>query len=627
MKPENNPGTDQTLGCDDLPGLLDAAPDGPVPDEVTVHLGECEGCARRYGLMLGARQMNSGELALGQMETAPGQSEFMSRLAGMRDARGGTAEDRLKLDERVKEGDRAYWAGAYSKAERAYSEALFGVEDRVARAALLDKIAWARLQRHQPQDALEAILASLFALGEPSPPTRIGLAISIIFQQVAVLWITMRGWLRRSLPAVFKPRIEYGDRSVAAQHMYRELSMLTHGEDRLLSRWAQLRELRWALELDRPLELTVAYGRYASVCASAGLSVRALRALSKALRASARGDSDAESAFAFYGGRVSYLLGNMTAARLQMERCAALCRKTGDYGLLEGVYQHLVRIYRAEGMLPEALETAGRCLSLYYKLGSLPRLSAICRHFALIYGSFGDPASAVEWAEMALKVCDLPGFQAADRELSRIRCMVVLADLNVRRGKTGKAAATLAEAATIVLRHDLPRAFFRDGMALLGALLEGGSPWTSRDAASAIRARPKPGLLTRLLRGPLSIFTVDLERTPGLSDSTAAGARAFAAETERLYEEYEGLERHPGLHETVPASPLATAFLSGELALPPNETRKGGAEIMSEHFAVGVVASRWGRGMLSKDRSGAVTSQLGQSALAPWGYFFAEDLA
>jgi hypothetical protein len=68
--------------------------------------------------------------------------------------------------------------------------------------------------------------------------------------------------------------------------------------------------------------------------------------------------------------------------------------------------------------------------------------------------------------------------------------------------------------------------------------------------------------------------------------------------------------------------------LRGEipLSIPPEKQSTLDAETIAAIFPVGAVSSRWGRGTLANDLSGHITTQFSNTAEAPWGYFFADDI-
>jgi tetratricopeptide (TPR) repeat protein len=249
--------------------------------------------------------------------------------------------------------------------------------------------------------------------------------------------------------------------------------------------------------------------------------------------------------------------------------------------------QHLVRVYRKDGNFAKALETASELLEVYLRLGNPSRLSACCRHFALIYAAYGDLKQARRWAIKSLDVLNAQDLQFSDLHLSQLRCYILLADLEVRRGNEERARRYLGGAIRLQREHHLPAVFLHDGMVLL-----------------------------RRLRGDAQLPEPHLSRT---------SREHTLPEIAYLYQEYTGDERHSGMFPALRASQLSQRFLENELHEFRRQVQQDSGELESL-FPVGAVSSRWGRGDLAQTFTGNITTDFSDASKAPWGYFFSDEL-
>lgn len=600
------------MNCAELGRWMDQAPAEWSPEAIE-HLRRCKRCLARHGLPGTLQQQ---EVQKGQ-GPAPGEAQFLERLTLLGQQQASPVQRAPIVDQKVRQGDRLFWRGEYREAEQEYQEALLLVRDDQGKAALYNKLARTQMHRYHPAEAIRLLYQALYQIGEEIPSSRSSLSFALLVEQLFLWGLLLLRWLRRWLPGLHQEKVVYGDRTRAAQHLYRELSILADGQAPQLNRWARLREMRLALQLGKPLELSVAYGRHAAFQAQEGWQRRARRYASLSLVAAAEGDGEAQAAAAFYAGRVAYLNQNWELARNHLEGCVSLCKQTRDYCLMEVALQHLIRVYRNDGSFGEAIRVAGHLLSLYHKLGHLPRLSASCRHFSLTYASFGDMRRAKSWARKALQVVESEEIQAEDRALSLLRCYVLLGDLEFRTGRAKEAQRYLKAGLKLQAEYALPPEYFYDGLELLSQIVE---------PPSSIVASPLR-LWWQKVIGARTLLETEASRTLRSFSKVNTREHRIPEEIHYLYQEYEGDERQPGLRAAIPASPFATAFLEGEVDVQPiAPSYEEEAEVIASLFPVGAVSSRWGRGVLSKDRTGAITSQLSTAYGAPWGYFFADDI-
>jgi tetratricopeptide (TPR) repeat protein len=548
-----------------------------------------------------------------------GELAFLSRLQTLGKEQAQPLERAQVLHQKVQKGDKLFWRGEYGEAASHYREALMVVRDDQGRVALQNKLARVQMHRQRTRDAISLLSGGLAELGEPSPPKR-WVGLSAILELVSLWGLILFAWLQRKWPTVFPATVRYGDRSRAAQKLYRELAILSQGHDESVSQWAHMRELRWAVLLKQPLEIVVSFGRHAVFHAQKENHLLATWCCQKVLEAAQEGDAIAQASADFYVGRVAYLQGRWEEARERLERCVQLTQYTQDAYLKDAALQHLIRVYRNDGNFAEAVRVAGQLLSLYHKLGNLPRLSACCRHFALIYAAYGDFRQARNWSTKALEVALSDTTQSDDRALSLLRCYVLQGDLELRRGRSDSARRYIGEAIRLQREHQLSPAYLRDGMELLRKILGA----EKRALRSSLARR-----FVRWCSYRWAILCGDLERAHHIRSKsrTRTSEHQVPQEMAYLFQESVGAERPGGIREAIPASTFAQNFLFGRVALRPVEpAAHQEADQIASMFPVGAVSSRWGRGALARDRTGTTTTQFSNASEAPWGYFFADDI-
>jgi len=590
--------------------------DGESPSlQMKEHLAKCPSCSQTYSI----ETLLQTHPSLQVPESAPGEADFLSRMMGLAKTQENSLQRAQEVHEKVQAGDCLFWRGDYDKALFEYEEALMLVRDQQGRAAILNKIARVQTHRHRPKDAIKRLHDALGELNEPAPPSTKELNTAVLVERLLVWWTLFVTWIRGKFPKALKSNIEYGDRSRAAQHLYRELAILAQSQDEKLQQWSHLRELRWALKLQHPLELIVAYGRHAVSLAQQGRRVSASRWIKKISKVNTMNDALTQAVSDFYFGRVAYLKEEWEEARFYLERCIKQCGVSRDDCLREACLQHLIRVYRNDGNYAEAVRVAGKLLFLYHKLGNLPRLSACCRHFALIYSAYGDIRRARAWAFKALDVIEAGKLDTEDHMLSLLRCNVLLADLELRRGQPDSARRYLGEGIRLQRKYQLPSEYFRDGMTLLRQLLDEEKPVQT----SKLRT------FGRWLAKQWAVMSGDLEKAHSLQKKprNRSQEHKIPLEIAYLYQEYTGEESQNGLREAIPASTFAASFLQGETVIRPKDQEfQNSADLIASMFPVGAVSSRWGRGSLAKNIQGTTTTQFSNASEAPWGYFFADDI-
>ncbi|MEM1009752.1 MAG: hypothetical protein AAGJ35_12185, partial [Myxococcota bacterium] len=373
------------------------------------------------------------------------------------------------------------------------------------------------------------------------PPKSFLVAVPLLWIQM-LLW-NMRRTLRHHFPVFFPKRIRYGDRSQAAQHLYRELSLISQEYHPKLSFWAMLKELLWALRIGDPLAVFVAWGRLC-VYAQQHRKPILLRFGLRKLKQLPHTDPLTEATRAFYLGRTAYLQQQWNHAREALETCIEQAKRAQDACLREASLQHLIRVYRHLGQHEHALRVADQLLTLYIQLRHLPKVSASCRHFSRIYMTLGDLRQAQAWSQKALEVLKEGEIPTTDRHLCTVRCTILNAEIAFLRAKTQQAQELLTQAFQLQRRHQIPDMFLQDAQQLQHKI----SPQTST-AHTSIWTR-----LGRLLQGHIS-------NAPPCNNSISASQKHFLFQT--CLE-----EQHHGLRLSIPASPEALAFLHGERNLP-----------------------------------------------------------
>lgn len=607
------------MKCDDLDSLMARNEGNSLPDVAIKHLRKCNRCVTEHQLSNLLSTFSSMNLEVD--DSAPGEDQFLNTLQLLGETQSDPYERAQFLHDTVHRGDRLFWRGDYGQASRLYREALMVVQDEQGRAALQNKLARAQIHRHKDSEANELLSQALLTLGEPTPPqSMVQLAI---WKEEAKYWaVRLRYYLAEQWPQLFPLGTKFGDRSRAAQHLYRELSLLAQNSSPDLSQWAHWKELQWAEKLQQPLEQIVSFGRRAVACALQQQNLRAMYWLHRVNKIPSQDDPIIQASAFFYIGRCAYILGRWDKARSHLERCVELSQSARDAYLRDAALQHLIRVYRNDGNFSEALRVAGQLLTLSHRLGNLPRVSASCRHFALIYAAYGDLRRAKQWAEKALKVSEQHPNTSQEQSLSQLRCYVLLGDIEFRCGRKESARLYIGEAIRLQRGHQLPVVYLRDGLALLRKILGEKQPKT------------KISLWNRMMRWLSSRWAVmrgDLERahhlqTKALRDSSQE--QQIPSDLAYLYQEYTGEERAGGLREAIPASPFAQDFLAGKVTVQSEQPAfDREADQLASMFPVGAVSSRWGRGALARDRSGAITAQLSNGADTPWGYFFADDIS
>lgn len=607
------------MNCVDLDSLMAQNSGHPLPEPAVRHLQRCKRCVAEHQLSDVLSTFSSLNHQVD--DTAPGEDQFLNTLQLLGETQSDPYERAQFLHQTVQRGDRLFWRGEYSHASRLYREALMVVQDDQGRAALQNKLARAQLHRHKDEEATELLTQALLTLGEPIPPQTLP-QLGTLFEEAKYWAIRIRYFLAERWPQLFPLGTKFGDRSRAAQHLYRELSLLSQHSSPELSRWSHWRELQWAEKLQQPLEQIVSFGRRAVSCAQQQQNWRAMYWLQRLTKIACQDEPIIQASKDFYVGRCAYILGRWDKARLHLERCVELSQSARDAYLRDAALQHLIRVYRNDGNFSEALRVAGQLLTLSHRLGNLPRLSASCRHFALIYAAYGDLRRAKQWAEKALTVSEQHTDTSQEQSLSQLRCYVLLGDIEFRCGRKESARLYIGEAIRLQRGHQLPVIYLRDGLALLRKILGEEQPKMKRSVWSR---------LSRWLASKWAVMRGDLELAHHLQTKalrTPSQEHQIPSDLAYLYQEYTGDERAGGLREAIPASPFAQEFLSGQVPLQfeqPSFARE--ADQLASMFPVGAVSSRWGRGALARDRSGAITAQLSNGADAPWGYFFADDIS
>ncbi|HAA56537.1 MAG TPA: hypothetical protein DCE42_17355 [Myxococcales bacterium] len=569
---------------------------GAVPTmEEMEHIQACATCKKRHGF--GA--LLSFHSSTQNINSAPGEDLFFARLEHLSQQQDNTFQRAQTLHEKVQDGDRLFWKGDYDACIEVYQDALMLVRDSQGRVALLNKLGRAQMHRYHYKDAITMLNDALEELEEPIPPQEDDLSWALFTERLQLWWLQIATTLRQQAPKLLPQTTIYGDRSRTAQHIYRELSILSQGHDEKLSEWAQLRELQWALKLEQPLEKIVAWGRLAVRHASKQQTQQTKQCIRRIEELTTQLDEPiCQAAAAFYTGRSAYLLGDSDRARIQLEQTVAQCEQSKDECLREAALQHLIRIYRHDGNYTEALRIANELLKLHHNTGNLPRLSACCRHFAMIYASYGDLRYARAWALRAIHVFEDKDIPQQDHKLSLLRCNILLANIEYRGGQSEAARRYIGEAIRIQREHDLPAPFIQDGVALLRQILGKEEP----------QKHSLFSTLWRWIRGENKLG----EQNPAQVPEDIA----------YIYQENTTTSRSHGLRETIPPSSFALSFLQDTLT--PAQTPDSHSQDLL--MPVGAVSSRWGRGSLSKDRTGVITTQFSNAPEAPWGYFFADDI-
>lgn len=584
------------------------------------HIRNCKRCMEKYGLphlLLTISDKKTCEIS-----TPTNEDNFFAKLQLIGEAQQDSYQRAQFLNQSVQKGDRLFWQGDYAHAAKQYRQALMIVTDEQGRAALHNKLARTQIHRQQGKEAIYLLTQALIELGEPPPSS--SLPLLAIWQARFDFWVAaFRQWLAQQWPSILATSTRYGDRSRAVQHLYRELAILAQSEDPLLSQWAHWHESRWAVKLQQPLEQIVAWGRKAVQSAQRNQNWRANYWSRKIEALASKQDDPFTSASAdFYIGRTAYLSGRWEQARFHLARCVEYSQSAQDAYLRDAALQHLIRVYRNDGNFAEALRVASQLLLLYHKLGNLSRLSACCRHFALIYAAYGELRRANQWAMKAFEVANNDASEAQEHSLSIMRCHVLLGDLELRCGHEENAQLHLEQAINIQRSFRLPEIYIRDGMAMLNKLLGKKNPssrfnWWQR--------------LYRWFTSKLAIMQGDLERAHHLQQNHTrfhSQEHLIPSELAYLYQEYTLDERPGGLREAIPASNFAQDFLTGTHPIQPEQASFSvEADQLASMFPVGAVSSRWGRGALARDRTGAITAQITNGKDAPWGYFFADDIS
>gem|GEM_PF-1745160 len=599
------------MRCADVDTAFHLSEYAPSP-HLLAHVRDCKTCQQKHTPRLLLSAHRSEPL------TAPGESDFLARLHKLGEAQNDAIQRSETLHQSVLDGDRFFWQGDYDKATQIYRDALMIVKDDQGRVALLNKISRAQSHRHHTKQAISLLQDALATLREPLPPRRFRTLVTL-WQSLCVAFLLLAQQLRRLRKNKTDSSTRYGDRSRSAQHIYRELSILSQGYDKTLCRWALIQEIRWALRLQQPLELVVAWGRLAVFSTQHHIHAFAHFCIRQIDLHTPENDTITQAAADFYLGRIAYLREEWEDARIHLERCVERCRDARDACLREASLQHLIRVYRNDGNFANAVRVAGQLLSLYHKLGNLSRLSACCRHFSLIYLAYGDLRRARLWALKALDVANQPDIQQDDRILSQIRCYVLLADLEFRSSRKDNARRFLGEAIRLQRLHHQPFAYIRDGIELLRLIL--GE--TQRRHTLPFSQRIFRAIATRIaiLRGDAN-RALALQQPPRIRTQE----HVVPEEIAYLYQEYTGDERQPGLREAIPASSFARAFLHNEIPILPSPEKRIDSETLAAIFPVGAVSSRWGRGTLANELTGHTTTQFSNTVEAPWGYFFADDI-
>ncbi len=562
--------------------------------------------------------LSSGHLDL--PEEPKGEENFLNTLQLLGEAQSDAFERSQFLHQTVQKGDRLFWRGEYGRAARQYREALMVVQDDQGRVALQNKLARAQVHRQHNKEAIELLTQALHELGEAAPPKH--LMAARIYREEFVFWaIQVRYFLAEKWPELFPLSTKFGDRSRAAQHLYRELSTLAQGHNNKLSRWAHLREMQWATKLNQPLEQVVSWGRRAVTCAQHHQNWRANFWLYKLSTIPTQDDPIIQASADFYLGRSAYIMGRWNQARVHLERCVELSQSAQDAYLRDAALQHLIRVYRNDGNFAQAVRVAGQLLTLYHKLGNLPRLSACCRHFSLIYAAYGDFRNAKTWADKALAVSEQDSSATQEQSLSRMRCYVLLGDIELRCGRKKSARLYIGEAIRIQRTEQIPLAYLRDGLALLRKIMGQEQPQLRKSWFSQLR---------NWITSRWAIMRGDLELAHHIQHRSyrPSGEHQIPNELAYLYQENIGEERPGGLRKAIPASDFAQEFLAGHVPVRPEQASfSREADQLASMFPVGAVSSRWGRGTQARDRSGAITAQLSNGTDTPWGYFFADDIS
>lgn len=608
------------MNCADLDHQLTHSPGYRLTSQDLQHLGQCKHCMEKYGFPHLFSLLSETQPI--EVPSSPGESQFFDTLEKLGETQNNTFERAQFLNQTVQKGDCLFWRGEYSKAAAKYREALMAVQDVQSRVALQNKLARVEIHRQHSQESIRLLLEALVSL-EETPPPQAFLSLANLREELSYWLLQIRYFLAKQWPDWFPLTTQFGDRSRAAQHLYRELSTLAQENQPALGEWAMWRELQWATKLQQSLEQVVSFGRRAVLCAQEQQHWRAQYWLRRVERiAQQEKDPIVLASADFYQGRCSFLLGRWDAARLHLERCVELSQSARDAYLRDAALQHLIRVYRNDGNFAQAVRVAEELLTLAHRLGNLPRLSASCRHFALIYAAYGDLRQAKDWADKALHIAEEDTGSTQEQSLSRMRCFVLLGDIEYRRGRKEEARLYLGEAIRIQREQKLPLTYLRDGVILLRKILGQEQPVSRRSWWKQ---------LVRWLASRWAVLSGDLEHAHHLQNETTrypSQEHQIPPELAYLYQEYAGEERPGGLREAIPASRFAFAFLSGQVPSRPEQPAfDREADQLAAMFPVGAVSSRWGRGVLARDRSGAITAQISNGADAPWGYFFADDIS
>lgn len=460
-------------------------------------------------------------------------------------------------------------------------------EDDQSKASLLNKLARTQLHRQNHRESLQLLKEALETLGESLPQSPLRLQLRSWKIRVKHLVCSSLESFGLPLRRLWPSTLDYGERSRGVLHLYRELASLSQGEDDQLYRYALVQQTDWAYKLDDPLELLLALGRQGEHAAqyhrffSLPNWKQEMESLVEDSSPKSRAAAD------FFLGRVSFLCERWEQAKVYFERCVAATTSEQDNSLHEAALQHLVRVYRKDGDFAKALDTASCLLEVYLRLGNPSRLSACCRHFALIYASFGDLQQARRWGIKSLDVLRSHPLHFSDLHLSQLRCYVLLADLEFRRGNKDRARRYLGGAIRLQREHHLPAVFLHDGMKLL-----------------------------RKIRGEEPLPENSLHRK---------SRENTLPEIAYLYHEYTGEERSSRMMPTLRASRLSKNFLESELHDFRRKVQEDSGELESL-FPVGAVSTRWGKGDLSMSFIGNITTDFSDASKAPWGYFFSDEL-
>ena len=585
--------------------------------EMLEHISHCKLCEKKYtvGTVLARRSVSEDS------NLVTGEGEFFQRLEKLSTNQTNAFLRADALNERVIEGDRLFWSGDYDGAFQSYNDALMLVKDREGRAAIFNKLARTQIHRHYVKDAIDKLYDGLLVLGESIPSNNSFVLNLSIFVELFRVWATMFIiFVRRLFPELFHTKTHYGDRSKAAQHLYRELSILSQGYDEHCSKWAHLREMYWAIRLEQPLELVVTWGRHATQEAINGHKKATSYWLKKIEKFIDHSELFVQATALFYLGRTAFLLGNWEKSLDYLERSEKICLTIKDERLREATLQHLMRVYRNLEKFSEAIRVADELLSLYYKLGNLPRLSACCRYFSIIYVSSGDLRKAKLWAAKALEVAEGGNQNNKGNEdvmLSILRCYILLADLEIRSGQSQRARHFLSGAIRIKRLHQLPFEYFSDAIVLLRRVLG-----MEQKSHFGIFAWLRENVLLRW-----AIFRGDFEKLHQLhNDSSLFSNKANNGdELSYIYDAYLSESHKPGVHESIPTSKFARAFLSGELVCEKLDLIQD-LNLITSMFSVGAVSSRWGKSPTAKRSACLTTAQFSDCSESPWGYFFANDI-